>query len=64
MVQVLGGLAVLHYVRAEYRQTEDLAEEALNLAQSTEDSALVSLCHCYLGFIMFCLGEHLSARQH
>jgi len=64
MVQVLGGLAVLHYVRAEYRQAEDLAEEALNLAQTTEDSVLVSLCHWYHGFIMFCLGEHLSARQH
>jgi predicted ATPase len=64
MVQVLGGLAVLNYVRAEYRQAGDLAEEALNLARTTEDLVLISLCHWYHGFILFCLGEHSTAREH
>ncbi len=64
MVQVLGGLAVLYYVRAEYRLAGDLAEEALNLARVAEDSVLISLCHWYQGFILFCLGEHSTAREH
>jgi tetratricopeptide (TPR) repeat protein len=64
LCQILGQLAMLHYVRAEHQRARELAEEALNLAQQAEDPLLVALGHWYLGFILFGLGEYTAARAH
>ncbi|MEJ2598763.1 MAG: BTAD domain-containing putative transcriptional regulator [Anaerolineales bacterium] len=63
LVQVLGGLSILYYVRAEYRKARQLVEEALSLALGTKNPLLVLLCRWYLGFILFGLGEYRSAHE-
>jgi predicted ATPase/DNA-binding SARP family transcriptional activator len=63
-VQVLGGLAVLYYVRADYHRAREHAEEALQVAEKTGDPLLETLCHWYLGFIHFILGEFTKTREH
>jgi DNA-binding SARP family transcriptional activator/predicted ATPase len=62
LAQVLGGLSILYYVRAEYQKARRLAEEALGLAQDTNNPLLVLLCRWYLGFILFGLGEYKIAH--
>lgn len=64
LVQVLGGLAICYYVRGEYHKARDLAQEALILAETTNNPMLVMLCHWYLGFILLCLGEYEVALDH
>jgi predicted ATPase len=64
LCQVLGGLSILHYVRAEHQRARELGEEALSLAQRAKDPLHVTLGHWYLGFILFCLGEYTTARAH
>jgi predicted ATPase/DNA-binding SARP family transcriptional activator len=64
LCQVLGGLAVLHYVRAEHQTAREFGEEALSLAQQAKDPLLVALGHWYLGLVSFCSGEYLTARAH
>jgi DNA-binding SARP family transcriptional activator/predicted ATPase len=64
LCQVLGELAIRHYVRAEYRRARELAEEALSLAEQAGDPLLIALDHWHLGFISFGLGEHATARAH
>jgi len=64
MVQVLGGLAVLYYVRGEHHRAQELAEEGLALAERANEPLLKLLCHWYLGFIRFCLGDYLAALNH
>ncbi|MCR4405553.1 MAG: AAA family ATPase [Anaerolineae bacterium] len=62
--RVLGELSIMYYVRAEHQRARELAEEALSLAQQTEDPLLVAVGHWYLGFILFCLGEYTTALGH
>jgi predicted ATPase len=64
LCRVLGELSCFHYVRAEYHRARELAEEALRLAQQATDPLLLALCHWYLGFIFFSLGEYKTARRH
>ena len=64
LCQVLGQLSVLHFVHAEYHRARELAEEALSLAQQTNDPLLVALGHWYLGFIWFFLGDYTISRAH
>jgi len=64
LVQVLGGLAIFYYVRAEHYKARGLALEALDLAKAIGDSSLMMLCHWYIGFILFCLGEYPEALKH
>jgi predicted ATPase len=64
LCRILGQLAMLHYVRAEHQRARELAEEALNLAQQTEDPLLVAPGHWRLGFVLFGLGEYTAARAH
>jgi DNA-binding SARP family transcriptional activator/tetratricopeptide (TPR) repeat protein len=64
LCQVLGQLAVRHFVKTEYHKARELAEEALSLAEQTKDPILVALSNWYLGFIWFFLGEYTTARNH
>ena len=64
LVQVLGGLAIFYYVRAEHSKAQKLALEALDLAQAIGDPSLMMLCHWYLGFILFCLGEYQESLKY
>jgi DNA-binding SARP family transcriptional activator/predicted ATPase len=64
LCQVLGQLAVLHFVQAELHRARELAEEALSLAQQDNDPLLVALGHWYLGFVGFFLGEYTTAQAH
>jgi DNA-binding SARP family transcriptional activator len=64
LCQALGELSKMYYVRAEHRKARDLAQEALSLARQSEDPLLAALCHFYLGFISFSLGEYTTARAH
>jgi predicted ATPase len=64
MVQVLGGLVVLYYVRGELRLAQELAEEGFALAEKDNDPLLMMFCHWYLGFILFCLGDYVNALDH
>jgi tetratricopeptide (TPR) repeat protein len=61
---VLGRLAFFHYVRCEHQKARALAEEALSLAQRTQDPLHEALGHRYLGAILLCLGEYTTARAH
>jgi predicted ATPase len=61
---ILGQLATMGYVRAEYRRARELGQEALSLAQQSDDPLLVALGHWHLGFIVFGLGEYTTARAH
>jgi len=64
LVQVLGGLAIFYYVRAEHHKARGLALEALDLAKAIGDPSLMMLCHWYLGFILFCLGEYPESLKY
>jgi predicted ATPase/DNA-binding SARP family transcriptional activator len=64
LCQVLGELAVIHYVHAEYQRARELAVETLNLSQQIEDPMLIMISHWHLGFILFALGEFSQSRVH
>jgi predicted ATPase/DNA-binding SARP family transcriptional activator len=64
LCQVLGEMSIFHYVRAEMDRAHDLGQEALSLAQQTEDPLLLAWCHWHLGFILFGRGEYPAAREH
>jgi predicted ATPase/DNA-binding SARP family transcriptional activator len=64
LCQVLGELAVFHYVRAEHHRALELAEEALSLAQQFGDPVHAALGHWQLGVVSFGLGEYTAARAH
>ena len=60
----LGGLAVIHYVRADHPEAISLAEEALTLGEELGNPLLESLGHWYLGFIFFAVGDYTTAKAH
>jgi DNA-binding SARP family transcriptional activator/predicted ATPase len=61
---VLGQLAIVHYVRAEYQNAHTLGQKALKLAQQIRDPVLLVLSHWRLGFILFALGDYAAAHAH
>ena len=64
LVQVLGGLTIFYYVRAKHHKARELALEALDLAKAIGDPSLMMLCHWYLGFVLFCLGEYAKSLKY
>jgi tetratricopeptide (TPR) repeat protein len=62
--QALGEMAIYYYVHAEHKKARDLALEALNLAQDSDDPLWIMFGHWCLGFCLFCLGDYLSALDH
>jgi predicted ATPase/DNA-binding SARP family transcriptional activator len=64
LCQILIGLSVYHYVRAEHQRAIELGEEALIIARDADDTLLMWLGHWSLGFNLFALGEYTQARDH
>jgi class 3 adenylate cyclase/tetratricopeptide (TPR) repeat protein len=64
LASLLGGLFVVHLVRAELSEARRYAEELLNLGNSQGAIDLVSEGHTILGGIMFWFGEFSVARRH
>ncbi|MEA3334824.1 MAG: BTAD domain-containing putative transcriptional regulator [Chloroflexota bacterium] len=64
LCRTLGELAISHYVRAEYQKAREFGEEALSLAQQAGDPLIEAVDHWHLGFILFGLGEYITARSH
>lgn len=62
--RAVGGLSILHFVRAEHRKALQYGEEALSLAQQIGDPLLVMLGHWHNGYVLFHLGEFTNARGH
>ncbi len=60
----LGGLAVIHYVRADHQEAISLAEGALTLGEQLGNPLLESLGHWQLGFILFAVGDYTTAKVH
>lgn len=61
--QVLGELSIRSYVRAQYQQAIELAQEALDLALEAGDPLLIPLCQWQLGYNLFGAGEFEAAQE-
>jgi predicted ATPase len=61
---VLAGLYRFYMVRGEYKTAHDLAAQLLQLAQSVQDPTLLMAAHGMLGYVLFFLGDLVSAREH
>jgi predicted ATPase len=64
LCQILIGLSIYYYVRAEHQRSLELAEEALEIAWQADDTLLTWLGHWSLGFNSFVLGDFSIARTH
>jgi len=60
----LWGLRSFYHVRAEYHTAREIAEQLLQLAQTTQNTDLLVEGHLALGVTYFFLGEVLDARTH
>jgi len=61
---VLVGLFRYYLVRAEHETARELGEQLLSLAQRVQDPALLLEAHFPLGASLYCLGDHILAREH
>jgi predicted ATPase len=61
---ILHGLWTFHFIRAELQTAQELGEQLLTLAQSTQDSALFLEGHRTLGESLYVRGELVPAQQH
>jgi DNA-binding SARP family transcriptional activator/predicted ATPase len=64
LCQVLGEQSIFPYVRGEYIRANEIAAEALSLAQQVKDPILEALAHWQLGFILFGMGEFTRSLAH
>jgi DNA-binding SARP family transcriptional activator/tetratricopeptide (TPR) repeat protein len=64
LCQVIGQLSIVHFVRGEYSEARELAEEALMLAEQLGEPVYIVLGHWYLGFIWFYLADFKKVRAH
>ncbi len=62
LFSVLFRLCLFYVVRGELQTTSELAEQMMRLAQSVQDSYLLSIAHMGLGCTLFLRGELISAR--
>ncbi|HEV8717280.1 MAG TPA: adenylate/guanylate cyclase domain-containing protein [Candidatus Binatia bacterium] len=64
LFQALWGVAVFHFVSAEYSTTFALGERLFSLAQDMGDRSLVLEAHLMLGITSFWSGAFITARGH
>ena len=62
--RVMGDLSIYHYIRSEYPESLECANNALHFAQQADETVLEAEAHWYLGFLKFCLGDYLDASVH
>jgi len=61
---VLFGLYQCYALGAEWQTARTVGEQLLTLASCHHDPGLLLEAHRALGFILFCLGEFVAAREH
>ena len=64
LIPVLWGQFAAYLMRAKYTQARDLADQLLDLAQRTQDTALLVVTGYAVGAVLFNLGERVVAREH
>ena len=64
LIPVLTGLWLFYSIRAEHRRAHELANQCLQLAQQTQDSAHLLTAHYALGQSLLWMGELSEAQQH
>jgi predicted ATPase len=57
-------LGAFYGMRAEHGTAMESGERMLGLAERIEDSLLIAVAHCMLGWVMLSLGEFKAARAH
>src|SRR5262249_2584588 len=62
--QVLRGLWAFYVVQADYKTTQELAEQCLSLAQCNQDPTLLLEAHLTVGATLVQLGELTSGLEH
>lgn len=62
--QVLGGLAWMYYIRADYDEALKLSQRIESLSQTHDDPVLVIASCCLLGVINTMRGNHPEARRY
>jgi len=64
LFSALNGLWHFHWVRAEYAEARDLAENLMDLAKGLKDPAMQQQAHHSLGIILMDHGEFADAYEH
>jgi predicted ATPase/DNA-binding SARP family transcriptional activator len=64
LCQVLGELALHHFVLAEHQRARAFGEQALDVASRLKDPLLEAMGHWYLGVVLYYLGEYATAQTH
>jgi len=62
--RVVGELSIIHWGEGKHQRAQELAEEALSLAQQAKDPLLAAMSHVYLVLVLFSLGEYAIAQNH
>ncbi len=64
LFSALNGLWHFHWVRAEYTEARNLAEDLMNLAENLGDPEMLAQAHHSLGIILMDHGEFATAYEH
>jgi predicted ATPase len=64
LVPVLYGLWTFYWQRAEHQTDQEIAEQLLRLAQSSQDPALFVIAHAACGLSLYVRGELVAACEH
>jgi tetratricopeptide (TPR) repeat protein len=64
MCQVLSGLSIIQYARAEHRRALELAENSFVFSQQAGDPLLEAVGRWNLGVVLYILGEYPQAFDH
>jgi class 3 adenylate cyclase/predicted ATPase len=64
LVPVLYGLWTFYWMRAEYQAAQELAEQLLRLAQSSQDPAFLVLAHAACGVSLYSRAAVVPALEH
>ncbi|MDH3237109.1 MAG: AAA family ATPase [Deltaproteobacteria bacterium] len=62
--RVLGGSWIFHLARAEFHTAREMAEQMLELGQTTNNSDILGPAHHGVGQVLFHTGEFAPAKEH